>query len=270
MGDDGQSRGTFGRGAWRPSLGSMLVLALLGIGGVASLATEVLTPDQTTGTPAAPGRIEAESLAEMRAALDRTAFRVAMLEAQTGKQNGDAAAPGQDVRSVAAAVALLNLRQQARTDQPFATDLALARPLLPDSEGKEAALEGLAAYAGGGVPSVDDLAVEYQRLLPLLQAQIRGAAAAGREGRELVRSLLAEVYLATPAPPDSRLELLQQVGTELQRGRLRAAVAVAGTLDPATRTIASGWLAAARVRLTLDESIDALLRTTLATMANGT
>ena len=88
MGDEGQPRRTFGKGAWRPSLGSIVVVALLAIGGVASLATEVLTPDQATG-PAGP--TDAASLAEMRAALERTAFRVAMLEAQTGRRDGGTA-----------------------------------------------------------------------------------------------------------------------------------------------------------------------------------
>jgi hypothetical protein len=245
---------------WGPSAALPLVLGLIGLGAVASVATESLRFEPTETEAPAAG--DPDSLAEVRAELDRTAFRVAMLEAQAGgKAAGSAAPPSQEVRAVAAAVALLNLREQARTDRPFATDLALARPLLPEGAASEAALAPLAAYAGGGVPSIEDLAIEYARLRPLLRAQVDATAPGGRGW---MRAVLAAVDLAQPPAPDPRLSVLEQVATELERGRLADAVAGIDGLDPPTRTIASGWLAAARVRLALDASVDALLRGALA------
>lgn len=241
--------------------GYLLVLAFLALAAVAAVATQSFGVESSNQTGAEPAAI-----AELRASLDQTAFRVALLESRNEDASDGKLGPHQAVQSVATAVGLLSLRQQSRTDRPFATELALIRPLLNRLAGSEAAIAPLLAYADIGVPSVDDLAVEFGRLEPLLRAQIKAAASGGWEGRDLARSMLAALHLAEAIEPDPRLARLDQTRIDLMRGRLDMAVAEIESLDPPTRTIASGWLAAARVRLGLDRNVETLVQGALAAM----
>jgi hypothetical protein len=253
----GEAGGSFRRS---PIGGYVALLAAMALVAVAPLATQgfgVETPEPSEN---------AAVIAELRAALDQTAFRLALLEARSADTGEGELGPQEDVRSVAVAVGLLSLREQSRTDQPFASELALIRPLLSRVPGSDAAIAPLLAYADAGVPSVADLAVEFGRLEPLLVAQINAAGSVGRQGRELVRSMLAAVHLAQAVEPDLRLVILEQTRIDLSRGRLDTAVATIESLDPPTRLIASGWLAAARVRLALDRSVEALVQGALAAM----
>jgi hypothetical protein len=227
---------------------------LVGVGAVASVATE----------PAAPGTAasEAESIAELRSQLDQTAFRLAILEARLADDPKDPGARA-DIRAVSAAVALLNLRQQARTDRPFTNDLALAQALLPDGSETTGALTALSPYAAGGVPSILDLAIEYRRLRPLLESQI----AASAPSKGMLQYTLAMLSLAHAQPADPSLDALAQAAVELERDRLALAISVIEGMDPSVAAIASGWMAAARVRLNLDERLDALLHQALSELA---
>lgn len=240
-----------------------MLLGLGVLGGVAVDRLSVEAASATTAAVEAPG----PNLDELQAAIDRTAFRVALLEARSESSERTGKSPGREVATIAAAIALLSLRERAASDAPFNTELALVRTLLAGAPGSEVAMAPLIAYADGGVPSQDDLAFEFDRLLPLLQAQIDGQAAAGRDGRQILQSVLARVHLAQPMAADPRVAVLANAEGALARGRLPDAVTAVESLDPASRTIASGWLAAARVRLGLERSLDALLNQTLAGLA---
>ena len=240
--------------------GYQLLLAAMALVAVAPLAT------QSFGVETPEASDSAAVIAELRAALDQTAFRLALLEARGADAEKGELGPQENVRSVAVTVGLLSLRERSRTDQPFATELALIRPLLSGVPGGDAAIAPLLAYADAGVPSIADLAVEFGRLEPLLMAQLNAAASAGSRGRELVRSMLATVHLAQAVEPDPGLLRIEQARIDLSRGRLDTAVASVESLDPPTRLIASGWLAAARVRLALDRSMETLVQSALAAM----
>ena len=241
---------------------------LLGLGVAGGVGLDRLTVEAASATTASvetPG----PKLDELQAAIDRTAFRVALLEARSESSDPTGKPPSREVATIAAAVALLSLRERAASDAPFNTELALVRALLAGAPGSEAAMTPLIAYADGGVPSQSDLAFEFGRLLPLLQAQIDAQAAAGRDGRQIVQSVLARVHLAQPIAVDPRVAVLASAQMALARGRLSDAVTAIEGLDPASRTIVSGWLAAARVRLGLDRNLDALLNQALAGMASA-
>ena len=90
-----------------------------------TVVTQGLGVEATQPTPDQSAAID-----QLRKELDQTSFRLALLEARA--QEADPGKPGgtDDIRATATAVGLLNLRQQSRTDRPFAAELALIRPLL--------------------------------------------------------------------------------------------------------------------------------------------
>ncbi|MFL5333484.1 MAG: hypothetical protein ACJ8H8_09960, partial [Geminicoccaceae bacterium] len=133
---------------------------LLGVGVFGGVAVDRLTVEAASATTAA---VETQNpdLGELQAAIDRTAFRVALLEARSEISEPTGKPPSREVATIAAAVALLSLRQRAASDAPFNTELALVRTLLAGAPGSEAAMAPLIAYADGGVPSQGDLAFEF-------------------------------------------------------------------------------------------------------------
>jgi hypothetical protein len=240
----------------RSAAGLRIVLAALAVAMVVPLATN------SFGVEAPATGEGAAAIAELRTALDQANFRLALLEARDASSESGDGAPTADVRSVALTVGLISLRERSRTDQPFATELDLVRPLVARAPGGDAAVASLLAYADAGVPSVADLALELGRLEPLLTAQINASGPGGK----LVRSMLATVHLARAAEPDPRLATVEQIRVDLSRGRLDLAVAAVEKLDPPTRSIASGWLAAAQIRLALDRNMESLVQGALTAM----
>ncbi|MFO1039273.1 MAG: hypothetical protein U1E45_20710 [Geminicoccaceae bacterium] len=229
----------------------------------AGLGGELRLPEPPLGDPVA------KKVESLKGETDRTALRLALLEERVDKlTQGTPAGDIAELRALAASVALLGLQARARSSDPFATDLALARRFIPTDEATANDLATLSAQAAAGVPSVADLELELERLLPLLQTQIEGVRS-GAQGRQLVNSVLAAVHLAEPAPADPRREILAAARTDLDRGRLDGAVSALEQLDPPTRAIVSGWLAAAKTRLAVDASVDRLLGSALAQMAAG-
>ena len=240
--------------------------ALVGLGtGIAmTVVTQSLGVEPTQSAPDQSAAID-----QLRKELDQTNFRLALLEARDQETDHGKPDAADDIRATATAVGLLNLRQQSRTDRPFAAELALIRPLLAQQPEGEAAIAPLLAYADAGVPSLDDLAVEYRRLRPLLMAQVDASESSKRGRRDIFRSALAALHLARAPEPSPALAVLEQVDVDLSRGRLDTAVTAIESLDPPVSTIASGWLAAARVRLALDRNVDALVQSAVASMVAG-
>jgi hypothetical protein len=243
------------------ALGVLVAVAI----GAFEFVTQAAAPVAAGGKTSAVDLL-AGNVGELRADMDRTALRLALIEARAAGSAESEHGNG-EIRALAAAVALMGLQQRTRADTPFAADLALVRPLLRDLAGSETPLTTLVAHAAGGVPSSQDLAIEFGRLRPLLRAQAEAQAAAGEGG--LWHGVLAALHLAEPAPLDPSLALAAQAETELARGRLAGAVAALDQLSPGGRVIVSGWLAAARVRLAVDDSVDSLLDRALAGLARG-
>jgi hypothetical protein len=243
--------------------GAAPVFALVGLG--TGIAMAVVT--QSLGVEATqPAPDQSAAIEQLRKELDQTSFRLALVEARAQETNYGNPEAVDDIRATATAIGLLNLRQQSRTDRPFAAELSLIRPLLSRQPDGEMAVAPLLAYADAGVPSLDNLAVEYRRLQPLLMAQVEASESDKRGRLDIFRSLLAAVHLAPEPEPSPALAVLEQVDIDLSRGRLDTAVTAIESLEPPVSTIASGWLAAAGIRLALDRNVDALVQSAVASM----
>ncbi|HCY54268.1 MAG TPA: hypothetical protein DF715_01635, partial [Oceanicaulis sp.] len=117
----------------------------------------------------------------------------------------------------------------------------LAR-LWPDAPG----LAALQPHARRGGPSSDDL----QESFPA--AAIRSASGETRRFLGLFEIRPAD------SSPDSALALVGQAESRLSRGDLAGAVEAAARLDGPAAEAASGWLAQARARLDIENSLSTL------------
>ncbi|MEJ0074159.1 MAG: hypothetical protein WDO17_01710 [Alphaproteobacteria bacterium] len=181
------------------------------------------------------------------AELQALAARVAALEqAAKAVQEKIAVTAGADRAGRLAFVAVA-LRGAVERGEPFAQELAAAKPLVPDA----AALNALEPFAAGGVPRTPALARELSQLTgPMLSA----AGAAPREGGILDRiqqnaERLVRIRPINETPGDDAATVVARADVKAAHGDLAGALAELGALPPAVRAPAEGWIKKAQAQM---------------------
>lgn len=169
--------------------------------------------------------------------------RLNTLEARLAEAQASAGGEAEAVeRSAGRILAFIALRDMARGSESFEAERANLARLWPDAPG----LAALQPHARRGVPSSDDL----QESFPA--AAIRSASGETRRFLGLFEIRPAD------SSPDSALALVGQAESRLSRGDLAGAVEAAARLDGPAAEAASGWLAQARARLEIENSLSTL------------
>jgi hypothetical protein len=203
------------------------------------------------------------SPAELQALAARVAALEQMAKAADEKIARAAVSGGADRVGRLAFVAAA-LRGAVERGEPFAHELAAAKPLLPDA----AVLAPLEPFAASGVPRTAALARELSQLTgPMLRA----AGAAPREGGILDRiqqnaERLVRIRPISETPGDDATTIVARAEAKASRGDLAAAVSELGALPPAVRAPAEGWIrqaqaqaaALAAARKLADDAVGAL------------
>ena len=238
---------------WVPMLRSQPEPAAAAAAAVAheAVRTARIAIDQTASLA---GRIEA---------LEATVQRLAAANAQA-----TAAAPSGDIRRLALAGAIAQLRPAVTRPTPFAVELAVVTGLTNGEDQYAIALRLLARHAPTGIPTARQL---RQRFPGHAHDALMAEA-----GTDPVPALMQMVtWMASTAPfgtghlihdltmPDTAAAL-QEADRRLAADDLAGAVAVLGGLSGAAAAAMAPWTQAARARLDATRAIDILVRTALA------
>lgn len=178
----------------------------------------------------------------------RLAARITALEQSLADQERSASGDSAAVQRLAGRVmAFTALRDAAAASAPFEAERAALARLWRNAPG----LADLQPLARRGVPTLPTLREDFPA---------RAIIAASGEARSFLG--LFEVRPAGTGP-DSALSLLRQGEARLERGDLAGAVEALSRLEGGAADAAASWIAAARARLTLDDTL-ARLRADLA------
>jgi hypothetical protein len=156
-----------------------------------------------------------------------------------------AAAAGSD-RAVRLAVSAAALREAVERGSPFASELAIVKPLAPNGS----ALAPLEPFASTGVPSSAALT---QELTALLQPRLRAASEPTRDGGFLERlqanaEKLVRVRPIDAARSDDQDAILARIEQRAARGDVSGALAEIAKLPPDARAPFAAWVAKAQAR----------------------
>jgi len=219
-------------------------------------ADEAFDAAQKTSAPAA-SPADLQALAARVAALEQAAK---VLEQKT------AVTAGADRAGRLAFVATA-LRGAVDRGEPFAQELAAAKPLTPDA----AALSALEPFATTGVPRTAALARELSRLAaPMLSA----AGTAPREGGILDRiqqnaERLVRIRPINETPGDDAATVVARADAKASHGDLAGAIAELGGLPPAVRAPAEGWIKKAQAQMAALAASRKLADDAVGTLAKG-
>jgi hypothetical protein len=160
-----------------------------------------------------------------------------------------------DSRAAAAAIAFVSLERAAASGGPYTEELDLFARLKPDS----ALANRLRASAAQGAPTLAGLKTAFD---PAARAAL--AAAAREEATGWFSSILArlpQLISMRPAQPQAGSkpqQVISRAESALGRSDLSAAVSELGVLQGAAATEFGPWIAGARARLEIDETIASL------------
>jgi hypothetical protein len=179
-------------------------------------------------------------LRDAQARLDKLA--AALTDLQTTAR---AAAVGSD-RAVRLAVAAATLRAAVERGDPFAAELAVAKPLTANP----GALGPLEPFAATGVPGGAALARE---LTALLQPMLRAAGEPPRDGSFLDRlqanaEKLVRIRPIDESRGDDRAAILGRVERRAAQANIEGALAELARLPPAARAPLQAWIAKVEAR----------------------
>jgi hypothetical protein len=236
-----------------------------------------------------PAPAGAESIEELRQRLDGLAQRIAHITAPAGADQTDASqsvrvdaldrrladltariaalaaeqsrfaeqittARAQQRRSQALWFAIMRLQTAVQSSRPYASELDAVRNLASGDGTLTPPLDALLPYASRGVPVAADLRDGFHALAPILVDQGTSTESAwGQRALLAIKSLLAHTG-AVDEPQSAIATLVGTVERHLARGQVDAAVAELAPLDGPALALASGWLTAARIRLTVDQA----------------
>ncbi len=164
-------------------------------------------------------------------------------------------------------LAALQLRDAARTANPFAREIAAARTLAGVNPDLHAALEMLAANGQSGVATIAELRDSFSTMLvPRLAA----AAAANRQPlTERAWGWVGSLFTtaASPATDDRNGTLIALAAHSLEQGQLAAAVHQLLLLEDEPALLAAEWLKDASTRLAVDKAIASIMTRALDQLA---
>jgi hypothetical protein len=149
-------------------------------------------------------------------------------------------------RAVRLAVVAGALRAAVERGTPFAAELAAAKALGADA----AALTSLEAFAGGGVPSAEALARDFDKVEPAMST---AAMPASHDGGVLGRlqanaERLVRVRPVGDTPGDDPAAALARASAKAHRSDIAGALAEVERLPPSVQTPAADWIKAAKAR----------------------
>jgi hypothetical protein len=159
------------------------------------------------------------------------------------------------------------LRSAVERGEPFAQELAAAKPLVPDA----AALAPLEPFAAAGVPRTVTLARELSQLGgPILSA----AGAAPREGGIMDRlaqnaERLVRIRPINEAPGDDAATVVARADVKAAHGDLSGALAELGALPAPVRAPAQGWMRRAEAQIAALAAARALADNAVAALAKA-
>jgi hypothetical protein len=181
------------------------------------------------------------------AELQALAARVAALEQAAKALEGKVAVTAGADRAGRLAFVAVALRGAVERGEPFAQELAAAKPLVPDA----AALASLEPFAATGVPRTPALARELSQLAaPVLTAA--GSAPRGEGFLDRVQQnaeRLVRIRPISETPGDDAATIVARAEAKASRGDLGGAASELATLPPAVRAPAEGWMKKAQAQI---------------------
>jgi hypothetical protein len=212
--------------------------------------------DNAAATREAQGRAEASLLAAdtARATVERSDFaaissRISALE-QTAKTLADevaksAAAAGGD-RSLRLALATQALRTAVERGDPFAAELAAAKPVAPDPQ----ALTPLEAFAASGVPTRETLARELAELVPAMRRLADAPTATGNflDRLQANAERLVRIRPIEEASGDDSIAVITRIDAMAARLDIPGALSELAKLPAPVRAPAEKWIKTAEWR----------------------
>jgi hypothetical protein len=168
-------------------------------------------------------------------------------------------------RAVRLAVAATALRDVLVRGEPYAAELAAARPLASDP-GKVAPLE---PFAASGVPSAAALARELSGLVPTMVAAAAPPRGDGGMLDRLQQSAerFVRVRPVNETPGDDPLPVIARIEARAAAGQLDAARAEIGKLPEAARAPAQAWSQTVEKRAAALAAAQSLARDSVAALA---
>ena len=181
------------------------------------------------------------------AELQALAARVTALEQAAKALEGRVAVTAGADRAGRLAFVAVALRGAVERGEPFAQELAAAKPLVPDA----AALGALEPFAASGVPRTAALARELSQLAaPVLNAA--GSAPRGEGFLDRVQQnaeRLVRIRPISETPGDDAATIVARAEAKASRGDLAGAASELATLPPAVRAPAEGWIKTAQAQI---------------------
>ena len=181
------------------------------------------------------------------AELQALAARVTALEQAAKALEGKVAVTAGADRAGRLAFVAVALRGAVDRGEPFAQELAAAKPLVPDA----AVLGALEPFAASGVPRTPALARELSQLAaPVLNAA--GGAPRGEGFLDRVQQnaeRLVRIRPISETPGDDAATIVARAEAKASRGDLAGAASELGALPPAVRAPAEGWIRRAQAQI---------------------
>jgi hypothetical protein len=181
------------------------------------------------------------------AELQALAARVTALEQAAKALEGRVAVTAGADRAGRLAFVAVALRGAVERGEPFAQELAAAKPLVPDA----AALASLEPFAASGVPRTAALARELSQLSgPVLNAA--GSAPRGESFLDRVQQnaeRLVRIRPISETPGDDAATIVARAEAKAARGDLGGAASELAALPPAVRAPAEGWIKKAQAQI---------------------
>jgi len=201
---------------------------------------------------------ELEALAARIAALEKTA---AAIEADLAKR----ATVASD-RAMRYALATAALRTAVERGDPFAAELAAARPLAPDN-----ALSGLEPFAASGVPSNTALAQELSALVPALR---RAADSVPPEGGFFDRlkanaGRLVRIRRADEVPGDDPAAVITRIDLKAANADVSGALIELAKLPAPVRAPAQPWIDKTQARIAAVEESRKIAAAAISALGNA-
>lgn len=175
----------------------------------------------------------------------------------------------------AVALAVLQLRDALRSDEPFPEELAAVRSVAaeapePMRASLDEAAETLSSYADEGVPSLVSLTAAF----PETARRIVAAGSAGAEDdwmADIKRRVsgLVSVRPVGPVEGDGPSAVVARAEAQLDAGNLHAAVAELESLSGPAAEAARPWLEEAKARLAANQALATLARSVASGSAAG-
>lgn len=225
---------------------------------VAAPVADGLT-ERVAALEAALAAVVAPDTASLERRLDQVAAaastlqpRLAALENEIGDLAGDLA----EGPAAALVVAVGQLRDEARGPAPFAPALDAVRALVPDDGSVAAILDGLAAVAASGAPTLDDLRASFVGAMEAALAPPTDPNAPWlRRTLDRLAGLVTVRRVGDDVAGDDLDARIARAEQALAAGDLATAAA---SLEGSGAAALEDWAAAARGRVGLDAALAAL------------